>query len=269
VGIKVKGSGVTVGASSKGGGGGKVEWEDATSEPARCVLLHLYGETNTGKTSLALTAPGPIALIHAAEKIDGIVQKQIEAGKDVKLYDFSGIFSGNEQEIAVEASASFAGLKDAIEDAWGWARTVIIDTHTEMWELIRLARFGKLSQVMPHHYGPVNAEWLGIFKHFRKQKDTNLIVIGHVRERYRNDKPTGIMEPAGQKQMGYLSDVMVKMGRSKKADFTGKLEKAWWNATVEGLVLEDAQGTPEEDRMLDFARLMGLVTEQDPEEWSE
>ena len=245
--------------SGKGPGSGKVEWEDATEEPRRCVLLHLYGETNTGKTSLALTAPGPIALIHAAEKIDGIVQPQIANGKEIRLYDFSGIYGGTPEEIATEASASFRALKAAIEDSWSWARTVVIDTHTEMWELIRLARFGKLSQVMPHHYGPVNAEWLGIFKAFRRQKDTNLIIIGHMRERYRNDKPTGIMEPAGQKQMSYLADVILRMGRNKKLDFIGKLEKAWWNATIEGLELEN--------EMLDFPTVMGLVTEEDPEEW--
>jgi hypothetical protein len=114
---------------------------------------------------------------------------------------------------------------------------------------------------MPHHYGPVNAEWLGIFKAFRRQSDTNLIIIGHMRERYRNDKPTGIMEPAGQKQMGYLADVILRMSRNKKLAFVGKVEKAWWNAYVEGLELEN--------EMLDFPTLMGLVTEQDPEEWSE
>jgi hypothetical protein len=260
MGIKVKGSGAVIGGGGGSkSGGAKVAWEDATEEPRRCVLMHLYGETNCGKTSLALTAPGPIALIHAAEKIDGIVQKQIALGKDIRLYDFSGIYGGTAEEIAAEASASFRALKAAIEDSWGWARTVVIDTHTEMWELIRLARFGKLSQVMPHHYGPVNAEWLGIFKAFRRQANTNLIIIGHMRERYRNDKPTGIMEPAGQKQMSYLADVILKMGRNKQLDFTGLMEKAWWNATIEGLELEN--------EMLDFATVMGLVTEEDPEEW--
>ncbi len=238
--------------------GAAPQWEEATTEPRRCVHLSLYGETGTGKTTLALTAPGPIALIHASEKLAGIVEPHVK-DKEIKLYDFGGIFIGSPDEVSAQADAGLADLKAAMDDAWSWAKTIIIDTHTEMWELIRLARFGKLAQVKPHHYGPVNAEWASIFKAFRKQEHVNIITIGHMREQYRNDKPTGIMEMAGQKKMAYMSDVVVRMERSPQLEFIAEVEKGWWNAHVEGMEFYDEEIT--------FPAIMSMITETPEEEW--
>ena len=43
-------------------------------------------------------------------------------------------------------------------------------------------------------------------------------------------------------------------------EYEGEIQKAWWNAHVEGLALED--------EMVTFPTIMGIVTETDPEEWS-
>ncbi len=43
-------------------------------------------------------------------------------------------------------------------------KSIVIDTASEAWELVRLARFGKLTQVMPQHYGPVNTEFRDMIK---------------------------------------------------------------------------------------------------------
>ena len=53
----------------------------------------------------------------------------------------------------------WADLKVKLAKAWSMDEgTVVMDTASEAHELSRLAAFGKLTQVMPHHYGPVNAE---------------------------------------------------------------------------------------------------------------
>jgi hypothetical protein len=237
-----------------------VGWEAAPLElTRRCSFMQIYGDTGTGRTTLALTAPGPIALIHASEKLEGIVQP-VAAEKDIRLYNFGGVFSGDAQTIATQASEAMADLKSAWDDALGWARTVVMDTHTEAWELLRLARFGTLTPkgTVAALYGPVNAEWKSIWKAFRRQDTCNFIAIGQIRERYRKDKPTGVMEQAGQKDMPYYADVIVRTSRNS-GSFVGTVEKAWWNAHIEGLEVED--------EMLDYATILGLVTETDSEEW--
>lgn len=237
-----------------------MEWEPAPIKfSKRAGILAVYGETDTGKTSFALSAPGPIALIHTAEKIDGVVQ-QFAAKKDIRMFNFGGTFTGTPQEISEQANKVLAKMRAHLTDAIKWARTVVLDTHTEAWELLRLARFGKLAQVKPIHYGPVNAEWLSMMKMFRQAgANVNLIAVGQIREKYVNDKPTGRFEQAGQKGMSYLPDVIVLTERTKKGGFVGTIEKGWMNAETEGLEIEDD--------MLTFAQVMGLVTGTDADEW--
>lgn len=240
----------------------RIQWETAkTVFDRRSAFVQVWGESGTGRTSFALTAPGPIYYIHSAEKWDGIVQKYA-AEKEIQMCNFGGSFGRDVGNIAKIANEKLIKLKAAMEDGCDHARTVILDTHTDGYELIRLARFGTLSPKghIGNMYAPINAEWKGIFDRFRDNPDVNIIVIGKAREQYRNDKPTGIIEPAGHKDFSshYGVDVAIKTSK-KKGVFTGTIEKGWFNASTEGVALEDD--------MLTFSQVMGLVTETDAGEW--
>jgi len=216
-----------------------VQWTDAPSQLAcRSVFMAIYGRTGTGRTTLALSAPGPIALIHAAEKLEGIVQPFVQNGKDIKLYSYGTILPrGDEAKVKAHTKKVWDDFKDAMLDSMGWARTVVLDTHTEAWRLVRAARFGKLTQVKPFHYTAVNAEWAALMKQFRNQDKCNLIVSGRLRERYKNDKPTGIMEQSGMKDMDTFSDVIIRTRKKRlkgETTFSAEIEKGWWNAHSEG-----------------------------------
>ena len=258
-----------IGNKKKKSGGGGVQWEKAPTNLTRdCVFMSIYGDTGTGKTSLALTAPGPIAFIHAAEKIEGIIQPAARE-KDIRVHNFGGGVpaKGGPNEIAKAADKVMSELKAAWVDAFGWARTIIVDTHTEIWDLLRLARFGTLTPRghIASMYAPVNGEMRSLFKEFRTQDTTNVITIGMTKESYRNDKPTGNMVMAGFKEVPYYSDVIIEMNRNflKKSDtdFIATIRKGWWNAMVEGLEIED------ED--ISFSFLMSLITETEEEKWEE
>lgn len=257
-------------------------WQDAsTSLTRRCVLMEVYGDTGTGRTTFALSAPGPIALIHAAEKLEGIVQQFTRQGKVVRLANFGAVFSGSDDEVANQANKVWTRLLTAYYDAYSWARTIIIDTHTEAWELLRLARFGDVKPSggrVDSNYGPVNAEWRSIFKYFRQQSELspttcpNLIVIGQTKDEYAKGKRnaqtgkegmgerTGNTIRAGQKEVGYMSDVVVRTERDifNGNRFIAKVDKEWWNGAMRGVDLEG----------VDFPTFMGVLTETDPEQWS-
>ena len=258
--------GIKIGNQKSKKGSGTVQWEEApTTLTRKCVFMSIFGGTGSGRTSLALTAPGPIALIHAAEKLEGVVQPAAQE-KEVRLHNFGGSFGGGPNEIAKAASKNIGEMKEAWTDAFSWARTIIVDTHTEAWELLRLARFGTLTPRghIASMYAPVNAEWSSLLKQFRGQSSTNVILIGQTRERYKNDKATGIMEQAGQKSVPYYSDVIIETSRNimkkKEADFVATIKKGWWNAHTEGLEIED------ED--ISFSYLMSLISETEEEEWA-
>lgn len=253
-------------AKVRSGSGSGFDWEDAATEMTRrCVFMTVYGDTGTGRTSLALSAPGPIAFLHALEKIDGIIEQhahKIGPNGDGTggVYNFGGVFIGNSEAITKQANEKWAKFKLAMDDAFGWARTIIVDTHTEAWELIRLARFGTLAPrgQIAHMYGPVNNEWRSMWKQFRQQETTNVIAIGQIGEIYKNDKATGKYEQKGQREMGYMSDVIVRTEKEKGV-FTATVEKGWFNA--------EAEGIPLEDDMTKFPGLMQWITNIDAEEW--
>lgn len=252
------------GSSSSSPGKGSVRWEDApTSLTRRCVCMSIFGDTGSGKSTLAFTAPGPIAYLHSAEKIEGIIQPAARE-KDIRVHNFGCKLPKDQNKAAKIASQAMADFKVTLEDAYTWARTIIIDTHTDLWELLRYARFGTLAPRghIASMYAPVNAEWAGILKSFKHQDNANLILIGMTTESYRNDKPTGKMKMAGQKNVPYYSDVIIETERnvlSKGPDFTGTVRKGWWNAMMEGMEFEDEE--------LEFSYLMSLITESDQEDW--
>jgi len=246
------------------------EWTDApTALTRQCVFLNIVGQTGTGRTTLALSAPGPIALAHTAEKLEGLVQR-IAKIKPVKLLDFGFVSTSTEKRtVALSADKVYTKLKRGLEDAMDrWARTIIIDTDTETWEIARLARFGELNPKgnrMDALYGPVNAEFRALFKRHRHQNRCHLIVISQCKDEYQDrlidgkirSIQTGRLKQVGFKEMPYMADLTVWTSRGPKGEFLATITKGWWNASVEGLELENTT----------FAQIVGLVTEQDENMW--
>lgn len=134
----------------------------------RRMIVSLCGEEKTGKNHCAFTFPGPLYVHSFDIGIEGVVEKFVK-DKDIYVADY-------ELDIDID-DMSAQQVSDAADVVWkqfmtnyrdGLAScgngTTVIDTDTEVWELLRLARFGKLSQVMPHMYGPVNAEFRDVVR---------------------------------------------------------------------------------------------------------
>jgi len=216
----------------------------------------VYGETSTGKTTFALSAPGPIALFTANEKLDGIIQPFAQE-KEIRIFNFA-LAAGDKKK----GSPKWGEVQEALSDAVTWARTIIIDTDSEMYEAARYFHFGKLTQVKPHHYAGLNADWKKVFdSRFRgMDKAVNLIAVSKLKERYKNNKPTGVMVPQGQSDMPYMADVVVRTQKTKKGEYTLEIKKGWMNDA-------DTQDYGELEGM-EFGSLMELVTETPEEEWT-
>ena len=173
------------------------------------------GLEKKGKTHFAFTAPGPIAVIASDTGTLEIADKFRRQGKAVYYAEYEmPRGSGSARQAAAEKT--WNKVEDFI---YGVAeersiRTFIGDTGTEFWELLRLARFGKLTQVMPHHYGPVNEEFQSMVKRIAKRPGLNSIWIHKAKKEYKTNKEgkdawTGRHERAGFGDMGYLCDVVI------------------------------------------------------------
>jgi len=158
------------------------------------IILSVEGAEKQGKTHFALTAPGPTILFSLDIGEEGVVQKF----SDVYVMPMGG--SNHEAEFSRFRSVYSEMLAD--KDV----RTIVLDTATEVWELLRMARFGKLTQVMPYQYGPVNAEYRAMIRE-AYESDKNLILLHKVKAKYVNDKKTNEWERAGFADTGFLVQV--------------------------------------------------------------
>ncbi len=80
-----------------------------------------------------------------------------------------------------------------------------------------MARFGRLTQVIPYQYGPVNKEWRDLIREAYKH-DKNLILLHKMKPQYINDKRTGEYERAGFSDTGFLVQINAQVYRYAPED---------------------------------------------------
>lgn len=223
------------------------------------IIMSISGLEKQGKTHFALTAPGPIAIFSTDIGDEGVVEKV--KGKEIQILDVARV--GNETPVE-EAAAEFERFKTAytaiLRD--GDFKTIVLDTATEIWELLRMARFGKLTQVMPYQYGPVNAEYRHLIRDAYGY-DKNLILLHKMKPMYVNDKRTADYERAGFGDTGFLVQVnaeVYRYSRDDGGDFAIYIKDCRQN---QNLAEEEFVG-----EMCNFPMIACMVIEgTDPSDW--
>ena len=154
----------------------------------RRILLSLQGLDKSGKTFFSLTAPPPIAFFDSDRGLEGVVDSFRD--KDIRIYDVP-----DAKEIAMsddgpvsDAQGAWKETKNHIMQALKdkEIRTLVFDTATEIWELLRLAHFGKLLAVPPLAYTPVNMEYRNLVLAAKNRYQKTLILIHKVKDEYKD-----------------------------------------------------------------------------------
>lgn len=280
------------------GGGASADWETVGVDfTQRCASIAIWGETSSGKTTLALTSKGPVGLLHASEKVAGIVEPHVRKGKVVRKFDFGFAVRKGEEEgqIAERARGVWAKWMALYTDGMTkWAGTIIVDTEPDAWMLRRLARFGTLTPKgdLRDLYGAVNFDWSQIFKNTpREQAETrgaNLITIHTASDAYKDvmvpgtgggppkkvSIKTGEYKMDGQKSIRYWADVILWVDKDPSGQYTVRIDKGWFNGQIEGSVLDDTMMrnlgytvNPAIGSALTIPSILALITETPEEEW--
>lgn len=202
------------------------------------VIMAVDGVEKHGKTTFALTAPGPIAIINMDIGLEGVVSKF----PDKVIYE--AVF--NYRDVTNKDEWEQMWLK--VKEAWINAlhsptiRTVVADTATEMWELCRLARLGRLTQIKPMHYGPVNAEFRDLI---RESYDCgkNVILLHKQKREYIDDKATGRLERSGFGDTGYLVQCNVNVWRREGNVYGLTVRDCRQNSDINEQEFEDPMNT--------------------------
>jgi len=213
------------------------------------LIVSLEGLEKCGKTHIALTAPGPIAFMNFDNGLEGVVKKFIAAGKKIFLNDYRDreqvlkILAMNAEQTKTHYAPIWTRFKAdylrALEHPA--IRTIIWDTGSEVWELVRLAAFGKLDKVMPQHYGPVNSEFKALVD-IAYSYDKNLIITHKHKKQYvlkgEKDAWNGKYERAGFASIGFLVQLVAKCYRDGDEQFCLEVVDCRHNAQCNGRVFE-------------------------------
>lgn len=213
------------------------------------LIMALNGLEKTGKTYQALTAPAPISYFSLDFGEDGVIQ-QFAAKKTIRRKDYKipAIRKSQTKEKAIEQAAEvWETFKDDYLFALDHSRTVIVDTETEVYELIRLARFGKLEQVKPHHYGPVFRELKEVIIKAAYESNANVILLQRLKKEYKDDKWTGQYEASGYSGIPYDVQVNARAYIDALGRFRVYIDNCRQNAMLRGKSLLDIHQAVEQD----------------------
>lgn len=180
-------------------------FSDDIVETPRRLIVSSSGREKTGKSTFALTGPPPIIYFNIDIGTEGVVGKFQESGKQVLVYDV--------RVKRTDAQANYVplwlDLKQKMEKVYTSglkSGTVVVDTATEMYELARLAKFGKLTEVMPQHYTEVKNEMREVLR-LAYDSTLNTVFVHKMKPKYIKSQRTGEYELSGMDDMDYLSQV--------------------------------------------------------------
>lgn len=189
---------------------------------AHRIVASTVASEKAGKTHLACTFPDPIAFISTDTGTREVAEKFAKS-KRIIINNFNvpeKPSAADQDEYKEEWARMKLIFKTIVKSKH--IRTLAWDTATEGWELCRLAAFGKLTQVMPQQYGPVNAEFRDMIKSAYARPDLNAVYIHKVKKTYKQnskgvDSWTGGWERAGMNDVPYLVDVNLLQSVDKDA----------------------------------------------------
>lgn len=220
------------------------------------LIVALDGLEKEGKTHFALTAPGPIAYQGLDIGTEGVVEKFI-AKKPIYMAEYGfQVEKGDNQDATMKKAAPVfeSFIKDYKEVMLpgfksGKIRSGIWDTGSDIWGLQRLARLGKLSQVMPHHYTALNAEYQNLIREVYETSG-NLIILHKLKPEWKDNPTTGKGNKTGQFERdgfggtGFLVQVNATAWREKpNGDFHITVRDCRQNPLVAGLDLAGEMAT--------------------------
>jgi AAA domain len=273
------------------------------------LMIGVDGRERGGKNHFAFTAPDPIVLMDFDTGSEGVVEKFSDK-RIIKSEPFitkpDELFDGDEMAASKFAEEEWNRFYNSYvhvmtmpvgrwENKVADARTVIIDTGTDMYSLLRLKEFGKLTKISPFKYREVNTKMRDIFRH-AERSNVNLIVLHRISAEWKksegdSDKSnkTGVWERNGWEDTAYTLQANLFAYR---APLAGTKDQTWkakcgmgeahqWTAEARepgslGFRLRflDSRHKPElegvelMDDMIDFATVAQLILPMSkPEDW--
>lgn len=195
-------------------------WEEVDRSDNYSLMWSSEGIGGCGKTHFLLTAPEPIAVhLFDPDGLAGLKKNPLFKKKDIRVLNYNiSIGKLEDGERSSAAEDAIAQFKENQTIALKNARTIGWDKEDHVWELLRYARLGGVSD-RPNAYYELNLEYRGFF-HDASMAGVNMGVIRGMKEKWgktganREGKATygslGELEPRGQKEIPELVQVVLR-----------------------------------------------------------
>lgn len=190
------------------------------------MIISLEGVRKTTKSTFGLSAPPKIVFFNFDLGVDRVEPRYRPPEGTVTVIDYGTLAITNKKKqtafVQKEWNRLLKEYNDALEDPE--VQTVVFDTFTAVWELRRLAYLAELNDeaekkgesqrrnLMPQEYFIPNTDMKMILTQ-AKIHNKHLILIHHLKEVYKEGKPTGEMEADGFKYTGDLADVILQSNK--------------------------------------------------------
>lgn len=228
---------------------------DDKIQPRLTVCVH--GRTKHGKTQFALTAPGDLGIISLDVNCKPVAKKYLQnnpESKNIHVAEFMRSALSQIEDIN-NLKAHWNKVRDAHYKMLDMKsiRTIIWDTHTQMWEDCKLAYVGREK---PDLSAEVDAQGNPTGKKFSTRKtmprdlgeakrdireminacgDKNLVILCTAKDVWTNDVKTTDIERVGMPGVEYLSQCEVMLFRDAlSGEYVGRILGSTANSDLRG-----------------------------------
>ncbi len=226
-------------------------------ESPRRLLIGSQSKERCGKTHWAVkTMPKPLAYIGIDFGHEGVIEKfaSIVSGEEIIKFIIN-VPPVTEQS---QYLAVWSKLNIAIQAAMRHpnVRSVVLDTGTDIWELLRLAEFGSLTKSgdVKHLYNVINQAYRSLIR-MAYDREINLCVLHKVKKFYQVRQ---VMTSKGKQDQEYWDGVSYERAGFGEGGFLIQVQiEHLYDSSVkdiEGTTLEDRFGL----RVLDCRQNMAI-----------
>lgn len=177
------------------------------------AIVRLAGQEKSGKTDWPIrTGKPPIFYLQIDPNSEFTVKKLVRElpDKDIRVADFK-------VQGVTDFMDHWQKFRAAYEDALMFNDgTLIIDTETDMYELVRDAQFANIAHPIARDYAPVN-EAMNKLLNNAHASDMTVIFLTKMHDEWINDKSTGRKIPHGWNDMQYKVQVNLEAYRDVNA----------------------------------------------------
>lgn len=231
------------------------------------LIVAIDGETGSGKNRLAFSFPDPIAFLSFDPNYAKTLNEARKTRKRILRASYSlpvikpdgrnaEVVAGVAGELWDKVAVDFMG---AIRDSK--VQTIIVDTATELFELIKLAIYGKTVQVMQRDLGHAYASYRQFIRE-AESSDKNLVLIHKMKDEYKQDKSTGNRIRAGYKDTAYSVTTEVLMEKDPSEPFPDRYHAKIIKCHLRPEIEWDGNGNGElTGELISFESLQAMVWE--------